>query len=213
MANHRLTPVLIVALAYHSVSTAGTQCWVNWSCSSSQCSSVMGASSGRSGPFDSASACESWRSSYNSNSSCSCAEDSSSAAAGSSGSALSGALSSGMQGLTPQQTLGLGIGALGVNMILQGLRGNPEQQAAARAAEEQKAAELKRQQDQRRQQREQQDEAMKQELLHSLKGINSSTESMPAEAAGDGTALTLKLLKPAKIHDGFTLPQPDPYPP
>lgn len=52
--------------------SSNSACYVSWTCSSSQCASVMGGYSGSAGPFADDAACEKWRHDYILSSTCSC---------------------------------------------------------------------------------------------------------------------------------------------
>lgn len=138
--------------------------------------------------------------------------------------ALAGTISSGLRGLTAQQTMGVGLAALALAALSQAP--DPQQQAADQAAEAAREEALRRQQEQIRQEQERRAEATKLELLHSLKGISATAElGLKETASGSGPQLTFKdtaaggelqlktgdLTPPPKtvIHDGFSLPTID----
>ena len=140
----------------------------------------------------------------------------STAGSGSDTSAMAGVISTGMRGLTSQQTLGAGIGILGAYMILKGLSGDPVQEAADQGAEAERQAALRWQQEQQQQEAERRAEASKQELLRSLKGTGVSTD-LALKDSGTGASLQLKTgdaspPAPQVIHDGFSVPSFEPAP-
>jgi hypothetical protein len=123
------------------------------------------------------------------------------------------AISAGVRTMTPQQTLGAGIGLLGVAAILQGLNSQQQQTSDQAAAAAQQAAILRQHEQQLQDQRA---EATKQELLHSLKGTGAATD-LALKDTGAGAELQLKTgdtppRGPTVIHGGFSLPisAPDP---
>lgn len=67
-----LTSALTSCGGSGSGSSGSGTCSVSWTCSSSQCASVMGGYSGTAGPFSDATACEHWRQTYILSSTCSC---------------------------------------------------------------------------------------------------------------------------------------------
>jgi hypothetical protein len=156
---------------------------------------------------------------------CSAASLSSNTSSSGTTNALAGTISSGLRGLTPQQTMGVGLTVLALAALMQAP--DPQQQAADQAAEAAQQEALRQQQEQIRQDQERRAEATKQELLHSLKGISATSDlGLKDTASGSGPQLTLKdtgasgglQLKtgdstpPPKtvIHDGFNLPAIDP---
>ncbi len=156
---------------------------------------------------------------------CPARSSSSNTSSGGTTNALAGTISSGLRGLTPQQTMGVGLTVLALAALMQ--TPDPQQQAADQAADAARQEVLRRQQEQIRQEQERRAEATKQELLHSLKGISATTDlGLKDTASGSGPQLTLKdtgaggglQLKTGDstpspktvIHDGFNLPAIDP---
>jgi hypothetical protein len=152
---------------------------------------------------------------------CSASTSSSTTGSGSDTSDLAGVISTGMRGMTPQQTLGVGIAVLAISALMQGP--DPQQQAADQAAEAARQAQIQQQQQQQQQQQEQQRqqqerraEQTKQELLRSLKGTGASAD-LAFKDTGAGADLQFKTgdAAPAAktvIHNGFSLPPLEPSP-
>jgi hypothetical protein len=135
----------IFAVAGAWPAAAATRCMASWSCTSSQCASVMGARSGQSGPFDSEAACRAWSNQYI-RATCTCSDTGSTSSSSPSSSLSSIPIPSG-GGLTAQQNMGLALGALGGAMIGEGLRqlleDDPAEEARKNAEREARAARLR----------------------------------------------------------------------
>ena len=148
---------------------------------------------------------------------CSASTSSSTTGSGSDTSGVAGVISTGMRGMTLQQTLGVGIAVLAISALMQGP--DPQQQAADQAAEAARQAQIQQQQQQQEQQRQEQErraEQTKQELLRSLKGTGASAD-LAFKDTGAGADLQFKTgdAAPAAktvIHNGFSLPPLEPSP-
>lgn len=64
--------LVAVMLFFESGEAFADSCYAKWSCSSSACAKVMGATSGNTGPFSAASECDAWRKKYFYGATCSC---------------------------------------------------------------------------------------------------------------------------------------------
>jgi hypothetical protein len=175
--------VLAVSLLVAGIGVANAaKCMAHWTCSGSQCAAVMGGYSGDSGPFGSQSECQAWGAQYNQSATCTCDDASASSATGN--------MSLPTSGLTAQQTAGMAIGVVGLEMLFAGIEAESQRDAQAAAQAQAQAQILAEQQAEAQRIQAQKDEEAKRRLLGEMKGVDTTDLSL--KGIGDDSDLKLK---------------------